>query len=92
MFGVSLQVDAQEKGCLVWHEAGVVVGEPTFVPAPGSTNEDEGVVLSVLVQADGNAALLVLDAQSHAEVARARLPYGLPNGFHGGFMPAASAS
>lgn len=72
----------------VWHEPGSLVGEPTFVPAPGGATEDEGVVLSVLGTADGKAALLVLDGQSWEEVARAELPYGLPNGFHGTFQSA----
>lgn len=75
----------------VWHEPGALVGEPAFVPAPGAAAEDEGAVLSVLTQADGRAALLVLDGSSFDEVARAVLPYGLPNGFHGGFLPARPA-
>jgi len=81
-----VKVDAEQRTCRVWHEPGVVVGEPTFVPAPGSEDEDEGVVLSLIGQADGRTALLVLDGKSHAEVARAALPHALPNGFHGCFM------
>ena len=49
--------------------------------------EDEGAVLVVLVQADGNAALAVLDGATLVELARAVLPYALPCGFHGCFVP-----
>lgn len=63
------------------------MGEPIFVPAPSPASEDDGVVLAVLAQADGRAALLVLDGCSHQELARAALPYSLPTGFHGCWVP-----
>ena len=70
----------------VWHEAGALVGEPTFVPGPGADAlEDEGVVLACMAQRDGTAALLFLDGRTHQEVARAALPFPLTTGFHGGF-------
>ena len=40
------------------------------------------MVLSTITQADGRAALLVLDAASWRELARAVLPLGLPCGLH----------
>ena len=52
-------------------------------------DEDDGVVLSIVAGADGKSFLLVLDAKSFEEVARARLPHGIPYGFHGHFVPAA---
>ena len=72
----------------MWHEPGALVGEPALVPAPEPSSEDDGVVLVTLVQADGSAALLVLDGKSHIELARATLPYTLTNGFHGFWAPA----
>ena len=48
--------------------------------------EDDCVVLSVLTQADGRSALLVLDGRTHRGVARAVLPCALPNGFHVAFL------
>ncbi len=45
---------------------------------PGSTSEDDGVVLAVVAGAHGNSFLLVLDAASWTEVARAELPYAIP--------------
>ena len=45
-------------------------------------------MLVVLVQADGNAALAVLDGATLVELARAVLPFHLATGFHGAFIPA----
>lgn len=39
------------------------------------------------MQADGRSALLVLDARTWREVTRAVVPYALPNGFHGCWVP-----
>ncbi|KAG7675190.1 hypothetical protein KSW81_002692 [Nannochloris sp. 'desiccata'] len=71
----------------MWYEAGAVCWEPLFVPRPGAVEEDDGVVLAVIMQADGKSALLVLDGKDFSEIARAVLPYGLSNGFHGCFVP-----
>jgi carlactone synthase/all-trans-10'-apo-beta-carotenal 13,14-cleaving dioxygenase len=50
--------------------------------------EDDGVVLSLVADAAGGSFLLVLDAGSFTELARAQLPHGVPYGFHGTFIPA----
>jgi hypothetical protein len=39
------------------------------------------------VVSSARSALLVLDARTWREVARAVLPYALPNGFHGCWTP-----
>ena len=80
----------------LWSEPGVYPSEPVFVPRefapfPGAetvTAEDDGVVLSVLLDTRvDRSALLVLDAASFSEVARARLPETVPFGFHGQWYP-----
>ncbi|KAK9831473.1 hypothetical protein WJX81_008489 [Elliptochloris bilobata] len=71
----------------LWHEPGCIPGEPVMVPRPGAQDEDDGVVLSVVVGADGRSFLLALDARGFTEVARAQLPYGVPYGFHCAFTP-----
>lgn len=83
------KADVETGDVKVWHEAGAACWEPVFTARPGGVAEDDGVVLSTLMQADGRSALLVLDARDWKEVARAVLPYGLPNGFHGCFVPSA---
>jgi carotenoid cleavage dioxygenase-like enzyme len=45
------------------------------------------VILSVVLDAAaGTSFLLVLDAASFAEVARARVPHHIPFGFHGQYF------
>ena len=50
--------------------------------------QDDGVVTSLVTGADGKSFLLVLDAGSFQEIARAYLPYGIAYGFHNQFHPA----
>ncbi|EIE20145.1 carotenoid oxygenase [Coccomyxa subellipsoidea C-169] len=88
-FGNSLaKFDVEEGSVKQWHEAGCIPVEPLMVPRPGAQDEDDGVVLSVVTGADGKSFLLVLDASSFQELARAHLPHGIPYGFHGTFVHA----
>lgn len=67
--------------------------EPLFVPRPGSRDEAEGVVLSLVYRAREHATdLLVLDAHRLEERARVRMPHHVPPGFHGCFVPSAGAA
>ena len=67
-------------------------GEPCFVPRPGATAEDDGVVLSLVARGDGGAFLLALDGRTFQEVGRAVLPFAVPYRFHGTFVPSAAPS
>ncbi|ROT75262.1 hypothetical protein C7M84_006214 [Penaeus vannamei] len=53
----------------LWHE---VVSEPVFVSAPDASREDDGVVLSTLVDKNNprSVALLVLNPTTWTEIAR----------------------
>ncbi len=52
----------------------------------GPALEDDGVLLSVVLDADaGTSFLLVLDARDLSELARAEAPHHIPFGFHGQF-------
>jgi torulene dioxygenase len=61
--------------------------EPIFVPRPGATREDDGVVLMVELDGiKGTSALVVIDGQTFKEVARAEVDgkaFVVPHGFHG---------
>ncbi|MGB3634728.1 MAG: carotenoid oxygenase family protein [Rubrobacteraceae bacterium] len=71
----------------VWQEDNRYPSEPIFVPSPDAEREDEGVVLSVVLDAaEQSSFLLVLDARSFEEVARARVPHLMPFGFHGEYF------
>jgi beta,beta-carotene 9',10'-dioxygenase len=80
--------DAVERQTVVWSQAGCYPGEPVFVAAPDAQREDEGVLLSVVLDsATGTSFLLVLDASSLEELARAEVPHHIPFGFHGQYAP-----
>ena len=54
---------------------------------PGTEAEDAGVVLSVVLDVNaGRSFLLVLDAGSFEEIARAEAPHHIPFGFHGQYF------
>ncbi|MCX4911657.1 carotenoid oxygenase family protein [Streptomyces sp. NBC_00878] len=63
-------------------------GEAVFVPAADATGEDEGWLLSFISNDDGEAGeLLVLDAAELSVQAVVELPYPVPAGFHGSWLP-----
>jgi beta,beta-carotene 9',10'-dioxygenase len=87
-----VKVDTHDGSHRTWEEPGAWAGEPVFVPRPGGDGpeaEDDGVVLSVVLDADaGTSFLLILDAGSFTEIARAQAPHHVPFGFHGQFFSA----
>ncbi|PSL51800.1 carotenoid cleavage dioxygenase-like enzyme [Saccharothrix carnea] len=81
-----VKVDVRSGHVTRWHEPGRYPGEPVFVPAPGARAEDDGVLLSVVLDGEaGRSGLLVLDAATFTEIARADVPHAIPFGFHGQF-------
>lgn len=86
-----IKVDVTDGSRSVWSEPGCYTGEPIFVREPGAQAEDAGVVLSVVLDAvAGRSFLLVLDAESFEELARAEAPHHIPYGFHGQYMRGAA--
>ncbi|KAI5455604.1 carotenoid cleavage dioxygenase 1 [Mariannaea sp. PMI_226] len=85
LFDGIVKTDTATREALFWNnEKGHTPGEPIFVPRPGAPGEDDGCLLSLVL--DGNkksSYLLCLDARSMTELGRAEigLPVGL--GFHG---------
>jgi beta,beta-carotene 9',10'-dioxygenase len=81
-----VKADVEERRSTVWAEDGCFPGEPVFVAAPGAEAEDDGVLLSVVLDGERGASfLLVLEAASLEELARAEAPHHIPFGFHGQF-------
>lgn len=82
-----VKVDNQSGQAWSWFEEDCYPGEPLFVPAPHRTTEDEGVVLSVVLDArQENSFLLILDAQTFTEKARATVPQPILFGYHGEYF------
>lgn len=91
-FDQLIKVDTELGSVGTWYEPGCYPGEPVFVPDPSrdESEEDAGVLLSIVLDAArGTSFLLVLDARSMVEVARARAPHAITFGFHGDYFPCA---
>lgn len=84
-----VRADVSDGSTTVWAERDQYPGEPVFVARPGAEDEDDGVLLSVVLDAaKGNSYMLVLDARNLDELARAEAPHHIPFGFHGQFARA----
>jgi beta,beta-carotene 9',10'-dioxygenase len=82
-----VKIDVSDGSHASWSAPGCHAGEPIFVRRPGTDDEDSGVVLSVVLDANaGRSFLLVLDARNFEELARAEAPHHIPFGFHGQFL------
>uniref|UniRef100_A0A3Q1EZ80 Beta-carotene oxygenase 2b n=1 Tax=Acanthochromis polyacanthus TaxID=80966 RepID=A0A3Q1EZ80_9TELE len=86
-----IKMDLQGKHMKVWDHPGLYPSEPIFIPSPNATEEDDGVILSVVItpNKDKSTFLLVLDAKTFEELGRAEVPVNIPYGFHGAFSSAA---
>ncbi len=73
--------------------AGHRLDELVFVPASPSSAEDEGFLVGfVYDRGEDRSALWVFDARAieRGPIAQIRLPYRVPYGFHGTFLPSGS--
>lgn len=71
------------------YDAGGLVNEPLFVPAPqpGRASEDDGVVLAVVLDTDRERSRLdIIDARTMERQASAAFSVALPIGFHGRYF------
>ena len=81
--------DLDDGTTTTWAEPGCYPGEPVFVARPGAEEEDDGVLLSVVLDSRSERSfLLVLDASDLSEIARAEAPHHIPFSFHGQFASA----
>jgi carotenoid cleavage dioxygenase len=74
-----------------WIPEGHVCGEATFCADPSGTAEDDGwLVTFVMDRATRATDLWVLDARdiTGAPLAKVKMPRRVPNGFHGNWFPA----
>lgn len=81
-----VKIDVDSGNVITWHEDGALPGGPVFVAAPEGSEEDQGVILSVVMSAAGTSFVLALDAANMTELGRASLSYAAPYRFHGTFL------
>ena len=87
-----VKIDTRTGNAWTWYAAGHYPGEPVFVGRPGRTRDDDGVLLSVVLdESNGTSYLLVLDAASLTELGRALAPEPILFGYHGEFFGEAGA-
>ncbi len=82
-----IKVDIETRQEQRWFQDDCYPGEPVFVAKPGGKAEDDGVILSVVLDAAvGNSFLLILDAHRFSEIARAEVPQPILFGYHGAYF------
>ena len=70
-----------------WRQDRQYPGEPVYVARPDAQSEDDGILLTVVLDATANNSyLLLLDARDLSEIARASVPQHVPFGFHGAYI------
>ncbi|OBF09522.1 carotenoid oxygenase family protein [Mycobacterium sp. 852002-10029_SCH5224772] len=70
-------------------DAGLLLGEMSFVPNPAARTEDDGILMGFGYHRErAEGQLVLLDAQTLEHVATVHLPQRVPMGFHGNWAPA----
>ena len=83
-----VKVDIQSGRDFSWYSPGCFPGEPVFVAHPNDEAEDDGVILSVVLDVNQkNSFLLILDAANLQEIGRATIPQPILFGYHGSYFP-----
>ncbi|KAI8967397.1 carotenoid oxygenase [Mycotypha africana] len=70
---------------LTYIKEGYMCSEPIFVPQPSATEEDDGVLLSLMNHADC-CYLIILDAKTMKEAARVKIGQFTAITFHGSYV------
>lgn len=86
-FDSVLKIDLERGETLAWNEEHCYPGEPVFIPSPNAKAEDDGVIAAtVLDSRKRQSYLVILDAKTMNEIARAVAPHVIPFGFHTQFF------
>jgi carotenoid cleavage dioxygenase-like enzyme len=82
---VKIDVETRQI-CGFWQESCTSPCEPIFVPKPGSAQEDDGIVLTIIFEQQTNKSfILLLDGITFKEISRGYLPVPIPFSLHGNF-------
>ena len=55
-----VRLDVESGAQQVWQEEGTYPGEPIFVPRPGGSQEDDGLLLSVVLAGQSYVTILII--------------------------------
>ncbi|MEW6704288.1 MAG: carotenoid oxygenase family protein [Pseudomonadota bacterium] len=90
-FNQVLKLDLASGEIRRWQREHALSLEPLFVPRPGGSTDDDGVLLvHTLADEDPGSVIVALDAATLQEQARIELPHVVPFGFHGAWLPASA--
>lgn len=80
-----VKTDVATRDAVFWNiPQGHSPGEAIFVPRPNGTEEDDGILLSVVLDGEtGTSYLLCLDAMTMDELGHAEVGFAVALGFHG---------
>jgi torulene dioxygenase len=85
--------DSETQTSIFWQHKAQTAGEPIFVRDPEGTEEDDGVLLTVVLDGNrGRSYLLCLNARDLTEMGRAETPVVVGFGFHGIHVPSRGES
>jgi torulene dioxygenase len=83
-----MKFDCETQESRLWAHHGHSPGEAIFVANPEGVSEDDGVLLSVVLDGmAGSSYLLCLDARDLTELGRAHVKGVVGFGFHGQHVP-----
>jgi beta,beta-carotene 9',10'-dioxygenase len=83
-----VRIDVGGGPTMAFERPGWYPGEPVFVPAPDATRENQGVVLSMVVDSERKRGrVIVLDGETFELLGSVLLPQHIPFHFHGDFVP-----
>ncbi|KAK3347308.1 carotenoid oxygenase [Neurospora tetraspora] len=84
-----VKTDTDTREVLFWdNPKGHIPGEAIFIPRPVGEEEDDGVLLSLVLDGEkGKSYLLCLDAKTMTEMGRAEVEFAIALGFHGAHVP-----
>lgn len=84
------KIDTVTKTHVEWSEVDCYPSEPVFVASPGAVDEDDGVILSSVISPNPKVSpfMLILNAKTFEEIARASIDVNIHMDLHGHFIPA----
>ncbi|WP_182021800.1 carotenoid oxygenase family protein [Haloquadratum walsbyi] len=83
-----MKFDTHTTHSIEYQQGADYFSEPIFVPNPTGNSRDDGVVLTLGLDADQDRSrLFVLSGDTLAERARVTLPHAVPFDFHGRYFP-----
>jgi beta,beta-carotene 9',10'-dioxygenase len=86
-YNALVKINTRNGDAKYWYSVGCYPGEPMFLPKPGSRNDEDGILLSAVLDTEKeNSFLLILDAKTMQETARATVAMPILYGFHGDYF------